>query len=552
MPKIKRNNLALAYAFTAIGLSTITSAHASWPFYKLNLINGDAGLTNSALGINYYGKACGQANISANNFTGLYGAANTSSTFYNMPSGWSSLAFNYINNYNQTAGTATPAYVPSAIAYTPNGTMYNMCQGLENVFSWPVGLNQNGIAVGQYNKEGNSGVETHTFRYSFATHARTADIPDLLPGGVDENGMLVGSNMKVTNFYQFPELRFVTLNNVSTTSVANGNFTYIYPSALSTFGGSVTVGNSFGPYANAIGTYFRGFWYNRTQNLWGFFPGLNGADSQTNALSIDTWGTKAVGYVQDAAKNQSAMVWENVGGTWTATDANTLIAADPNWKLTNITSINVFGAMSGFGQHKEGGKWIKRAFTLTPTNMVRMPVLEHPIYGGLIFTDTVIANSPTPFTIDILLDTTAGAAVFPSFPGEVRLANNQSQANFTVKTAGVDRDTYVTINAHLGDFTASQTVLVHKAAIASLNFTSNSDGSIGQVGLMGATGPSGATLRLRSSNPNITVPSTVAIPANSTGARFRILPLKGAKAGDTSTITAYLGDGSVSQTFTLG
>jgi len=198
MQKIKRTNFAMAYAFVAIGLSTITSAHASWPYYKLNIINGNAGLTNSALGINYYGEACGQANVSANNFTGMYGTAGQASTFYNMPSGWSSLAFNFINNYKQTAGTATPAYVPSAVAYTPNGTMYNMCQGLENAFSWPVGLNQNGIAVGQYNRIENGAQKTHAFRYDFSTHTRTSDYVDLLPGGIDENGMIVGSNMKLT------------------------------------------------------------------------------------------------------------------------------------------------------------------------------------------------------------------------------------------------------------------------------------------------------------------------------------------------------------------
>ena len=121
-----------------------------------------------------------------------------------------------------------------------------MVAGLQyTYFSQAMGVNHKGQAVGYYNREENSGVVTHMFRWSNVSNSRTFDLTNYLPGGINENGTIAASNMKPTNYYQLAELDFFPTSGPMTSALAPGDFMFIYPSGISTYGGITSIGQTY-------------------------------------------------------------------------------------------------------------------------------------------------------------------------------------------------------------------------------------------------------------------------------------------------------------------
>jgi len=551
MQRMNWKTISATYGLTLVAMVAPQMAHASWPIYKRYEIAGYPNLPNAALAVNSYNNVVGSANFTSNapDYTAMFGGANISSTFYNMPNQWDSMQLNGLNNNGQAAGTVWIGGHPTAVYTQPGQSTKNMQTGLTNTYqSIGSGINHFGVAVGAYNRQGSSGVETHMFRWDPAVQARTGDWLNLIPGGINENGLMAAVNIKPTNYYQLCELALVPATGNPTMKTAPAYFTWMQPNSVSTNGGTTVVGDMTSYILNASNSYKNGFAYNKSLDKWLILGGLGNQYFETHGLGVDVWGTKAVGYTVDQNGVQTATVWEYANGNWNPTAVSSLLPTDLNWKYTEATAISPLGAISGIGMRRQGARWVPTSFVLTPTAEVSLGALEGGIYGGLTATSTVRLIGLDPFTLNINMG--ADSALI-GLLNQVRVEGGESTAPFTMQTKGVDKRTTVNVMASLGGFTTEQQYMLLPAVLQGMTVGHIDGGGQGQVTLRGNAGPSGDTIRLGSSDANVTVPASVKIGNGGNAASFRITVGKGAKKGTVVKITAYMGDGSVSQPFTV-
>ncbi len=183
-----------------------------------------------------------------------------------------------------------------------------------------------------------------------------------------------------------------------------------------------------------------------------------------------------------------------------------------------------------------------------PTNLWQIDVNEGGVFGGIIVNSSVLVDQINPFDLTYTLATTPGPIHVPHV---VPVRGGARSGEFTFQTDGVDVATPVTVTTSSGGAGNSRTFMVRPAILSSLAIHQNSDGVTGQIELMGAAGPSGLTIGLTSSNPQVLVPAVMKIRAGASSAGFKITVGR-VRKGTSVTITATLGDGSVDQTFTVG
>jgi hypothetical protein len=426
-----------------------------------------------------------------------------------------------------------------------------MTPGIQySYFSQAMGVNHSGIAVGYYNQEATSGIQTHMFRWSNISNTRTFDLVGYLPGGINENGQIVAANLNPHNYFNQAELDIFPPSGSPTKALAPGGYMYLYPSGISTYGGITTIGQTDGSQMTNSNTFIDGYAYNVAANQWTILdaPGLPFYSS--NPMAVDVWGTHIVGSTTDNNNVQTATVWELDSGYWTPSYLSDLLPADPNWKFTAATGINTYGAISGYGQHKEGEHWVQRGFVATPRALLHVIFPEGGVYGGLVANPSVRVEGLNPFDVDLFLTADSSSVSLPRMVDMPGMADN---VQFTMPTVGVDRNTTVTVNVRLGETTYGTPVLLLPAVLQGMTLSTsvNSDGGSGKIMLRGEAGPSGALVALTSSDSHVTVPSTVKITnGNSTGS-FRMALGRGAVKGTVVTITATYNGRSSSQQVTI-
>ncbi|MFX9185056.1 hypothetical protein ABTN69_19970, partial [Acinetobacter baumannii] len=74
-------------------------------------------------------------------------------------------------------------------------------------------------------------------------HQRTTDWIDLIAGGINDNGLVVAQNLKVTNYYQLLEMEFIPQSGPTSIVDAPGYFTWMQVNGLSTAGGVTVIGD---------------------------------------------------------------------------------------------------------------------------------------------------------------------------------------------------------------------------------------------------------------------------------------------------------------------
>jgi len=550
---MKKNNWKkLIFGLTAIAIGVPTSAFASWPSFALYPISGIGKNPTQALAVNSFSEIAGLAQPGTNPlvFTGLFGGAGYTSQPDTLPNGYTSLEFSGINDSLYMIGTAMINLHPTAVGGQYNGNIVDMTAGIQySYFSQVMGVNHQGMAVGYYNKEGN-GVETHMFRWSSVSTTRTNDTLNRLPGGINENGTIVASNLKPTNYYQLAELDLIPTSGPTQTFLAPGNLLYIYPSGISTYGGITTIGEAYDYIENNSLTHIYGYAFNVAANQWQLLDAPNNPDYESHAVAVDVWGTRIAGYTVDPSGNQTAVVWELVNGNWVASYLSDLFPADSTWKYTQATGINTYGAISGFGMHLENEHWVQRGFVATPQAFFHFVFPEGGIFGGLTANPSIHVNGLNPFDVAFHLTTDSGVV---SLPREVDMPGMENNASFSMQTMGVDRSTPVDITVRFGGLAYTQPVLLLPAVLQGMTLSSNvnSDGGRGSLMLHGSAGPSGINVSLTSSSSEVVVPASVTIPANASMANFRMVLGRRAKTGDVVTITATLGSRTVSQQVTI-
>jgi hypothetical protein len=547
------NLKTLVYALTAVAAAVPTLAMADWPTFTLYPISGIGHGPTEALAVNSFSEIAGFAQQGSNtlDFTGLFGGAGYTSQFSGLPNGWTSVEFSGINDDLYMVGSANISGHPTAVGAQYNGNIVNMTAGIPySYFSQVLGVNHHGDAVGMYNQEATSGVVTHMFRWSSVSTSRTADTINLLPGGINELGTVVASNLKPTNYYQLAELELVPPSGPATITTAPGDYLYIYPSGISTYGGVTTIGQTYLQEMNNSNTHLDGYAYNVAADQWQVLDAPNNPFYESNALAVDVWGQKIAGSTVDPNGLESATVWQYTNGQWVASYLSDLLQAGPTWQFTEATGINTYGAISGWGRHYENGNWVERGFVATPKAFFHVVLPEGSIFGGEILNPAVHVNGQSPFNANFYLTTDSPNV---QVPREVTVPGLESSEPFQMETQGVDSVTTANVKLRLGGIESTQTITLNPAALVSMTLTGNTDegGGKGSLKLRGTAGPSGATIALASSDPSIVVPSTATIPAGSSTANFRIALGRRARVGLVVTITATYRNASISQPFTV-
>ncbi len=553
MNRNKWKTTLFGYVTAAIAIASPAVAHASWPGYALYPIKGFGANPTQVFGVNAHARAAGLALPGTNSqvFDGLLGGAGYASQMAQVPSGWTSVSFTGLNDSLYMVGSANISGHPTAVGSQFGGNIVNMTANVKySYFSQVMGVNQAGNAVGYYNKEENTGVVAHMFRWNSQSSQRSADTPNLLPGGINEYGAIVANNLKPNNYYNQAELVVVQPNGTSKTYLAPGPYMFIYPSGISTYGGITTIGETVLQQLNASNTHFEGYAFNVGANQWQILDAPGNPFYETHAVAVDVWGKRIAGSTIDPNGTQSATVWEYVNGNWVASYVKDLMPVDSSWQYTMATGINTYGAISGFGKHYENGAWVPRGFVATPKLLIGVVFQEGPVYGGLKFNPAVSVNGTNPFDIDLNLATTSSLI---HIPRDILMPALSSRQTFEMQTQGVDEPTRADITVMLGGLQSTKTILVSPAVISSMTLKGNSDdqGREMLIALLGNAGPAGGTVTLRTSDPSVTVPSTVNIPAGASKAQFHISQGRGAVKGQIVRIYGTYRGVSVSQTYTV-
>ncbi len=165
------------------------------------------------------------------------------------------------------------------------------------------------------------------------------------------------------------------------------------------------------------------------------------------------------------------------------------------------------------------------SLTILPPVLSGISLSPGTVPGGATSTGTVTLTGPAgPSGAIVALKSDSKSATVPA---TVTVPPGKTTATFTVATSGVDSQTVAHITATWNSANFAQPLTITAATLASisLNPTSVQGGtaSTGTVALAGIAGPSGSTVALKSSNPNVATGGTnVVVPAGKSAATFPI------------------------------
>ena len=224
-----------------------------------------------------------------------------------------------------------------------------------------------------------------------------------------------------------------------------------------------------------------------------------------------------VGSTRTGDGNSTAYVYRN--GAITALQP--LIPNAANWYIYDANLINDRGQIAGVG-YLNGQT---AAFVLTPvTARVSLSLQPSTLVGGRVVNATVRLNVPAPGD-DVTIELSSPNAAGVSFPSSVRIPSGATSATFTISTSPTDFASAVTISATLDAETAtSRTLQINAAKLSGLSVPTTmrkNSSANGTIRLDGAS-TGNYVVNLSSDNAAVSVPSSVQIAPNATGATFVI------------------------------
>jgi uncharacterized repeat protein (TIGR01451 family) len=181
--------------------------------------------------------------------------------------------------------------------------------------------------------------------------------------------------------------------------------------------------------------------------------------------------------------------------------------------------------------------------TLNPTTVV----------GSQTSVATVTLNEPAPASGAIVKLTTSNTAV-AVVPGSITLAAGTTSKTFAVTSRAVASTSTVDVIASYSGSTQTAKLTVEPASLTALTVNVSTlnpcQTSAARVTLNAAAPVGGAVVTLTSSNGAVVVPTSITVPAGTTGVNFTVTPTA-VSSTQTSTVTASYRGVSMSKTVTV-
>lgn len=205
-----------------------------------------------------------------------------------------------------------------------------------------------------------------------------------------------------------------------------------------------------------------------------------------------------------------------------------------------------------------GPKGVFETFIIEPPFPTLLSLNRDVVVGGVgtTVTGTVELGGPAPTggTVVTLASDNAAATV----PASITIPAGQRKGTFTITSAGVPTDQFVTVSAAAYGTTTLDTYTIQAPRLASVGFVSNpivrGRTNLGTVALTHVAPAGGLVVNLSVVNPatGVTVPVSVTVPAGSRfSPRFNITTDAGMAAPATATIRASLNGQDVDGSFTI-
>jgi len=225
------------------------------------------------------------------------------------------------------------------------------------------------------------------------------------------------------------------------------------------------------------------------------------------------------------------------------------IAQGTNSASFDIQTIGVSSASSAVIQATNGNVAVRSTLTILPSSLMSVSMNPRRIAGGLsgIGVVTLTGFAP-PGGTTVSLSSSSGIVQVPS---TITIRSGQSTATFIFQTQSRSDSAVVTISASAGS-TVSTALYVYPSWLLSVSvFPTKVIGgamATGKVTLVGTAPYGGSVITLTSSDPSVTMPSSITIPAGQSSVTFQIHTNIGAdnlsvlinaqsESGDTATTT---------------
>jgi hypothetical protein len=291
---------------------------------------------------------------------------------------------------------------------------------------------------------------------------------------------------------------------------------------------TLTISGTYGSTQNASFTVLAGALSTITLNPASVIGGTSSTGTVTLSHPAPTGGAVVT---LSSSNTTVAQVLASVTVAANATTATFTLTTSPVASNTSLTISGIYGATKTAN------------LTVTAPTLRAISVSPTSVIGGNSSIGTVTLNGPAPAggaSVTLSSNNTSAAQV----PANVTVAAGATTATFTVTTSPVASNTSLTISGIYGATkTANLTVTAPTLSAISVSPTSviGGNSSTGTVTLNGPAPVGGAVVSLSSNNTSAAqVPSSVAVPANSTTATFTVTTNPVATA-TTATISATYG-----------
>ena len=175
----------------------------------------------------------------------------------------------------------------------------------------------------------------------------------------------------------------------------------------------------------------------------------------------------------------------------------------------------------------EAGNWGPvRAIFISDGGLSSLSFTPDETIGGKPSIGTVTLDAPAPGG-GAVVSLSSGNTAVVTVPASVVIPAGQTTRTFTATTSPVSTATNVTVDASFGGSSVQAVLRVlppslKKLTVASASFVAPCQTTTGKVTLTGKAPAGGVQINLTTTNPALTIPPSVTVPAGSTNATFNI------------------------------
>ena len=232
------------------------------------------------------------------------------------------------------------------------------------------------------------------------------------------------------------------------------------------------------------------------------------------------------------------------------------VASGASTATFNVDALNVTKTTSATIKASLSSVTKTAPLTITPATLSRLFVNPSAVTGGSNSTGNVVFSGPVAKSTTITLSSSSPSVVLPN---TVTLDPGDSSIAFTISTSTVIEPTPVTITAKAGDQSQKAVLAVDpEGTIASISLTAPAEvggtnnvytSVYGVVNLATPAGNDNVTVSLSSSDPSVTVPSTITIDAGATSSSQFYVDTRPVTKDTVVTITAKANSSTKSTLF---